>query len=153
MKTKLSTKKNYLNAIRKSVGSKIFQDVFVEKEEGEVNITMSGRLSCALFVSSILMLFHLIDVRRAPHSTISGVLKNMQKIGWKEFKKGEMKEGDILIWEKIKDIDGKEHEHIGFYMGNNIAISNSTKYRTPKRHHYTYKEKRKVVSSWRYNFV
>ncbi len=153
MKTKLLTKNNYLNAIKKSVGSKIFQDVFLEKDGKEINITKGGRLSCAFFVSSILMLFHLLDVKKGPHSTIGGVLKNIQKSGWKEFKKGEMKEGDVLVWEKIKDIDGKEHEHIGFYIGNNMAVSNSTKYKSPKKHHFTYKDNRKIISFWRFNFV
>lgn len=29
--------------------------------------------------------------------------------------------------EKIRNVDGKEHEHIGFYIGDDMAVSNSTK--------------------------
>lgn len=86
-----------MNAIKKLVGSKIFQNIFVENKSTEINIIRGGCLSCAIFVSSILMLFRLIDAKSAPHSIIYGVLKNMQTSGWDELKSGKMKEEDVVF--------------------------------------------------------
>lgn len=147
---KLLTKKNYLNAVRKSAGTEIFQNVFADHDGKEVDITQNGQLSCALFVSSTLKLFNLIDINKAPHTTVSGILKNMIESGWQEVSPDNINEGDVLIWEKIIDTDGKEHEHIGFYMGKNTAMSNSSKKKTPGVHSYDYDKKRKIISAWRY---
>lgn len=146
---KLLTKKNYINAVKKSVGAEIFQNVFAEIDGGEKDITRNGELSCAIFASSLLMLFHLIDVNKAPHSTVVGTVKNMEASGWQKIGLEELSEGDVIVWEKIIDVDGEEHEHIGFYIGNEHAVSNSSETRTPAEHHYTYEGKRGIESCWR----
>lgn len=156
---KLLTKKNYLNAIRKSVGIQMFQNVLAEIDGAEKDITKNGELSCALFVSTLLMMFHLIDVNRAPHSTVLGLLKNMEASGparmgggpggWKKVSVNELVEGDVIVWEDIVDASGEEHEHIGFYVGNGMAISNSLEKRVPEKHHFTYNDKRAIESCWR----
>jgi len=144
----LLTKKNYLNTIKKSVGVQIFHNIFAEIDGAEKDITQNGKLSCAFFVSSILMMFHLIDSDKAPHSTIAGTIKNMETNGWVEMNEDKLEDGDIIVWETITDVDGRKHEHIGFYIGNSLAISNSSQKGTPEEHHYTYNGKRAIKSYW-----
>jgi hypothetical protein len=146
---KLLKNKNYLNSIKKSVGTEIFQNVFTEESNTEKDLTRDGQLSCALFVSSILKIFDLINPLKSPHSTISGLLKNMKDSGWTEIKQLELSEGDVIVWEKIIDVDGEEHEHIGFYIGNERAVSNSSEKRVPTEHHYNYEGKRAIESCFR----
>ena len=45
----------------------------------------------------------------------------------------------MLVWEEKIDEFGEKHKHIGFYIGNKRAVSNSRD-RTPQKHHYTYEE-------------
>jgi len=98
------------------------------------NLTENGVLSCAFFVSSILYLFGLIQ---NIHLSVKGAVKDMKKSGWFEISKP--KRGSVLLWEK-KD----EHYHLGFYLGNQKAISNNFKKKMPIIHHFTYKRKRKI---------
>jgi len=69
------------------------------------------------------------------------VVEEMEKLGWYKIKKP--REGAVLIWEKQK-YGNEQFGHIGFYIGRNKAISNSTSARTPRRHHWTFGGKRKV---------
>ncbi|MCX6813984.1 MAG: hypothetical protein NT078_02130 [Candidatus Azambacteria bacterium] len=98
----------------------------------------NGGLSCARFVSSLLYLFKLI---KDMHATVNGIVKDLKQSGWKKIKKPKI--GSILVWEKI-DFGNKDfHKHIGFYIGNNKAISTSSpKKGQPVIHHWTYGIKR-----------
>lgn len=149
-KIKLLTHKNYLNTIRKAEGTKIFQNIFVDVNGKEIDITDNGRASCALFVSSMLMMFGLIDKKSAPHATVDGTLKALQKAGWQKTQENSLKDGDIIVWVRQKREDGKMHSHIGFYLGDNRAISNIPSKKSPSIHHYTYNDRRKIDSCWRY---
>lgn len=113
----------------------------------KINILKNGELSCAYFVSSILSMLNLID---RIHCTVDGVVENLEKYNWKKIRK--LKKGCILVWEEEKF--GKEiHKHIGFYLGNNKAISNSSKKKFPTKHHFTFgtiggKPKRNIVAMY-----
>ena len=139
-------KKNYLQMIENSLGTLMFRNLFVEDDKGgEKDILNDGRLSCAVFVSSILLLIGEID---RVHGTIDGTVAAMKTAGWKEVAGGKahaaqiqaaaLKPGDVIVWNKIKDFDGKSHGHIGFYFGKKVAISNSTENGFPIKHDYTY---------------
>jgi len=73
----------------------------------------------------------------------------MRKSDWQSTKK--LKPGNVLIWQEKKFADGTIHQHLGFYLGNNKAISNSTKKGLPIIHHFTYGQtqagqpKRKII--------
>lgn len=136
IKIKLLVRQNYLQAIKNSVGTKMFRNTYVLINGEEEDITNNGELSCALYVSSILKLFDLIKEK---HTTVYGAVSDMLKNGWHQTKKPIL--GDILIWEEK---DG--HQHIGFYIGNHKAISNSSEKRTPFVHHYTFGQNgRKII--------
>lgn len=112
----------------------MFRNFYIEENEKITDIYNNGRWSCAILVSSILYLNKLIkDV----HANVLSVNKDMEESGWYEIK--ELKPGAILVWEKSVAIDdGRDHYHIGFYVGNDAAISNDSRGTGfPYKHHYT----------------
>ena len=128
----------YIAVIKNSVGSKMFRNFYAKVDGKKTDIMKNGDLSCAWFVSSLLYLFKLI---KDAHATVNGTIKDLQQSGWKKIKKPKI--GNVIVWEKI-DFGNKDfHKHIGFYIGNNKAISTSnSKKGQPIIHHWTYGIKR-----------
>lgn len=119
----------------------MFRNFYFEVNGREKDILENGRLSCAVFVSAILYLFKLINDL---HATVNSTEKDIKENGWYEIT--DLKRGAIVMWEKkLGDDDNKIHGHIGFYVGDNMAISNDSKGTGfPHRHHYTYNGTRKI---------
>lgn len=125
----------------------LFRNIYAKNEEGkEIDILEDGKNSCATFVSWTLLAVELI---KRPHATVEGTEKDLVDSGWFEIK--ELKPGAILIWEKASDNDkllgeyALKRRHMGFYVGDNSAISNDSKDRGfPHKHHYTYNDTRKI---------
>src|SRR3990172_5190615 len=110
----------YLRTIKNSVGTNLFRNFYAKVNGQKKDILRDGDLACAYFVSCILKIFGLVkDI----HTTVSGTMADMKKSGWRLAKNVEP--GCVLFWEAKKS--GREtHSHIGFYMGNKKAISNSS---------------------------
>ena len=123
----------YLAVVKNSVGSNIFRNFYAKINGKKVDIMRNGDLSCAFYVSSILTMFQLIQ---KPHGTIESTVKDLAQSGWKKVKAPKI--GSVLIWENLNFDDGETHKHIGFYIGNNKAVSNSEKLGQPNIHHWTY---------------
>ncbi|MBI2482087.1 MAG: hypothetical protein HYV76_00765 [Candidatus Vogelbacteria bacterium] len=119
----------YLVMIKNAVGTKMFQSGFAEVDGVKTEITKSGDLSCAFFVSSFLKIFDLID---GIHVTVDGTTRALEQADWQKTK--ELKPGSVLIWESQIDEKGENHKHIGFYLGDDQAISNDSKSGTPVIH-------------------
>jgi len=131
----------YIAVIKNSVGSKIFRNSYAKINNKKTDILQNGNLSCAFFISSILVLFKLI---KEIHGTVDGTVRDLEQSGWQKITKPKI--GSVIVWEKI-DFGNKDfHKHIGFYIGNNKAISNSSKWKYPTIHRWTYgiKENRPV---------
>ncbi|MBD3281189.1 hypothetical protein GF391_00395 [Candidatus Uhrbacteria bacterium] len=143
--------KSYLKMIQNSIGSKMFRNLYATVDGKERDILEGGNLSCAFFVSVILHTFELIQI---PHATVLGLLKDMEQSGWKKTRK--LKTGDVVVWEDEDQTgDGVKHSHIGFYLGKDKAISNSTAKKSPIKHHFTFgtkagKPKRKIIGTYRH---
>ena len=133
MKIKILKKENYLANIHNSVGSGLFRNLWAEVDGDKKDILEDGGLSCAQFVSGILYLNGLIKER---HATVEGTVRDIEGFGWKKIK--EPKIGSILVWEAMEYPDGSKHGHIGFYVGDQKAISNSPKEKSPQYHRWTY---------------
>lgn len=118
----------------------MFRNLYAEVDGTKVDILDNGGKSCALFVSAILFLQKMIsDV----HSTVTGTQNDLIKSGWKEIEAP--RPGAVLVWEKKLAPDGIAHAHIGFFMGNDEAISNdSNGTGFIIKHHYTYEGTRKI---------
>jgi len=147
---KFLKKKSLLAIISNSVkggDNYLFRNVYAKDKNGkEVDILEDGKNSCAAFVSWILLAVGLI---KKPHATVEGTEKDLINSGWFEIK--EPKPGAILIWEKAMDDDKLLGEytlmrrHIGFYTGDDSAISNDSKGKGfPWKHHFTYNNTRKI---------
>ena|SRR3989338_4097316 len=143
--------KNYIAMIENSVGTRMFRNFFLELNGKERDALEDGRLSCAVVVSSILYLLNSglefsgksrwIDF---VHANVPSTEKDMVKSGWHPIH--ELRLGAILIWEK-RNTNGSQNWHMGFYVGNNMAISNDSglgNTGVPHRHHYTYQDTRKI---------
>ena len=125
----------YLGVIENSVGTNLFRAVFATVDGVKKDITEDGNLSCAFFVSSILKMFDHIE---SIHSTVSGTVRDLEKSGWQKIQ--EPKIGAVLVWEEKEDQNKEKHAHIGFYVEESMAVSNSSEGRTPQKHHSTYGE-------------
>lgn len=135
--------KTYISLIEKSIGSETYQTLYALKNGVEEDILESGNLSCAFFVSSILSMTHLIQ---SQHATVQGTVKDLEESGW--YRIEEPRVGCVLVWEEKNG-----HTHIGFYMGDNVAISNDSEKKTPQKHHVTFGEEngrpyRNITSIW-----
>lgn len=138
--------KSYLQVIRNSVGANLFRNFYVStKSRGEFDAMEDGVFSCALFVSSVLVLFSKLS---GVHGTVASTIKDIEKSEWKKVEVP--KPGDVLVWER-QEIDGELIEHIGFYIGEGKAISNSMIKRTPVEHDKNFSDTkpRKIIQIFR----
>lgn len=129
----------YLAVIKNSIGSKLFRNFYAKVNGKKTDILRNGELSCAFYVSSILLLFRLI---KTGHATVDSTVRDLKQSGWKNIKKPKI--GSIIVWKKISFGNKDSHKHIGFFIGNNKAISNISKLGYPREHHWTFGSKRKV---------
>ncbi len=86
-------RKNYLAMINGSVGTRMFQYLYVKDQTGEIkDVMLAGELSCAYYVSSLLCLFGMID---RPHATVATTVKRMDESGdWEKAAVSEL--GDVV---------------------------------------------------------
>lgn len=119
----INVNSSYLAVIRDSVGSHMFRHLFVNTDDGtSTDIIKNGRLGCAYYVAFILYHFKLI---KEPHAVVASTVNDMEASGWRVVETPEI--GDVLVWEpSAEHLDDELHEHIGFYMGEGRAISNSS---------------------------
>lgn len=130
---------NYLTMIRNSVGTNMFRNLNTETDGVKKDITENGNLSCAFFASSVLKI---LGLSKEIHATVEGTLRDLLESGWYEV--NEPKIGAVLFWEKF-DFGGNDlHKHVGFYIGENKAISNNSKTGNPQVHDYTFEGTRKI---------
>ena len=129
----------YLAIINNSLKSKSFSNFYAKVNGKKVDVLRNGDLSCAFFLSSVLILFKFIS---KVHTTIKSTLEDLEKSGWKKISKPKI--GSVLVWEKIKFPNGESNRHIGFYIGNNKAVSTNHKLGYPVKHHWKFNGKRKI---------
>lgn len=132
---------SYLALIKNSVGANFWRNLYFKVNGRQRDVLEDGELSCAFFVSSVLLILGLV---KEFHATVSGTLADMKTTGWQEIKK--LKLGSVLVWEEKNG-----HRHLGFFMGGQSAISNRYNLRRPGRHHLTFgvkkdgSAKRKII--------
>jgi len=128
--------RSYLAMMRNSEGAKIFRNFYINTPQGEKDVLNNGELSCSAFVSFILYQWDLIS---DTHANVSSTVKDILGYGWIPIAKP--KPGSIIEWESMVMADGSKHKHLGFYLGDNKAISNRYESGTPEIHHWTFGEK------------
>ncbi len=117
-------KETYIRMIENSVGSNMFNSVYVKnKDTSEViDVLENGTYSCAFYVSSVLSLLDLIDRSHALVSTVKTVISTSGD--WEVANKAEA--GDVVFWNKVTFEDGTENAHVGFALNNQEAVSTSS---------------------------
>lgn len=125
-------KESYLAMIKNAEGSNLFRNLYANIEGKSVDIVQDGKKSCTFFVSTVLYSFYLIAT---PHATVSGLEQDLVSSGWRKTETPNA--GDVLVWEPILQSDTVT-AHIGFYLGEDQAISNDWQTRLPIKHHITY---------------
>lgn len=133
----LALRETYLAMIRNSVGSMQYRMLFVQTPRDIVDVIGNGDLACAFFVSSILMLCGL--TKGGVHTTVDATVDDLEQSGWRR-QDELLPEGSVLIWEPKLCSDNLRHRHIGFYVGDGMAISNSSEERSPALHRLCFNE-------------
>jgi len=153
-------KKNYLAMIRNMAKGEnhVFQNFFITIDGAERDALNGGSLACGTVVSSVLYLQNsTLEFLKKPrwiqftHANIPAVEKDMKDSGWYQI--DDVREGAIITWEARKGTEipvyGDMHLHMGFYLGNDRAVSNgSNSTLMPEEHHYTYDGTRKILRIW-----
>jgi hypothetical protein len=94
------------------------------KVNGKIsNILNNGEVACAFYVTAILSMFD-VKLIEHTHTMTSKTVADLERSNWQRVEQPEP--GDIIIWgPKTKpDTDGLNHDHIGFYVGNERAVTN-----------------------------
>ena len=138
----------YFARIVGSEDSHAYRTVWAKVNEVKKDITEGGKKSCALFVSTIL---HGFDLVESVHTSVPGTVGDLEHSGWKKIPHPRL--GAVVTWAGIQYGDGLYHAHMGFVTKKNEAMSMSDKTRTPIRHHLTYgrpgtKKHRPVMEIW-----
>ena len=86
------------------------------------------------------------------HTTVASTERDLRESGWDSIYNElhgveEAREGDVIIWSEAIQADGKSHEHIGFYIGDNQAVSNRDTDKTPQIHPFDYREIKAIYRS------
>ena len=126
----LAVFETYLELIKNSVGSKMFQSVFVRDGNGVIDVTDEGDLSCANYVSSILSHFRLIACPF--YTTVDKTIADMRMSGW--VPSDVAVAGAVVVWKGKVCSDGLSHKHIGFCLDETQAVSNCSAEKAPLKH-------------------
>lgn len=130
-------KETYLIMIENAEGTRMFRSLFAQRDDSEnpEDILNGGELSCAFFVSNLLLLFGWVD---APHATVKSVRRVLLENGWESVGAEDIQSGDVVFWEEVVSKNSDRHSHVGFALNDKEAISTSDKNHAVMRHHITY---------------
>lgn len=134
-KPELNIRASYLAMIKNSIGTKMFRNLYFKINGRSLDVLENGDLSCAVYVTSILYFLRLV---KEPHTSVAGTVEDMKNSGWYKIKKP--KPGAVILWDFKKLPNGKlgNHRHVGFYLNQKEAISNSSKKGRTHKHHINY---------------
>jgi hypothetical protein len=125
----------YLAMIEGGVGSRQYLQLFVHSVEGRPrDVIGDGRFACAYFASSILTLAALIT--QGVHTTVFETVEDMVRSKWYQI--NHLTKGAVVVWGPRLASDGNPHKHIGFYLGEELAVSTDGVTGVPTKHHVTY---------------
>lgn len=153
---KILKKKSYLAMIRNAVRGEthLFRNLYALVDGVEQDILRDGQVSCAVFVSAVLYLQNAsLEFEGKPrwisytHATVPSTEKDMERNGWIQIP--DLREGAVITWAPVTYEDGVSHTHIGFYVGEDRAISNASNAAgIPAEHSATYDGTRAIDRIW-----
>lgn len=125
---------NYMESIKKSVGSGLFQNYYVDDPKEKklvIDVCEGGEKSCALYVSRICLWYNLV---RIPCVTVDSLLKEMKSSGWNQIPLSEAPYGAVVVWEPRAQQGRNLHRHVGFVVGTGRCVSHIALVRAPAEH-------------------
>lgn len=128
-KPKVMRYDSYLAMIQNSIGAHMFRNLWAKVDGERKDVLQDGKLSCAVYVSSVLTLHKLID---GPHAIVRRTVEEMERAGWQKIQ--EAKPGAVVVWADREYDDGTMHPHIGFCVGNDEAVSTDYEQKEVVRH-------------------
>jgi len=118
-----------MSRINGSEGTEMFRQVYALQEGETIDITQDGMLSCAVYVSGVLVMTPCLDQMAATVASLESCLK---RCGWQATEVPSP--GSVFIWAKALQADGGEHEHAGFVLDARWGMSHSDSERIPVKH-------------------
>ena len=143
MVTQVDQKRTFLMRAEKAIGTEMFQNLFAVVDGEEQDLTDNGNISCAVFVSGLLLMAEKIPTMKATVGSLEALL---QAAGWEVADSPEP--GDIVFWEETEQVSGP-HRHVGIAVSHTEAISHLDTNRTPGRHHITFNDTRPIERIYR----
>jgi hypothetical protein len=139
-KPKRLYRKTFIQMIGNSEGTSMFRNWYVQTpDKGEFDAMKDGEDSCAFYVSGLLKIFNKINT---VHGTVASTVKDLEKSGW--HKVDNPISGDVLVWEAQKFGDAWQ-AHIGFYIGDNMAVSTSWTKKKVIMHEMNFGEQNRTI--------
>jgi len=133
-------KDTYSAVINNAVGCHMFRNSYALVDGVKKDILEDGTLSCAFFVSSVLVWSALI---KEVHATVRSTVKDLLDSGWESIP--EPRVGAVLVWEACDfGVEYGVHKHIGFYIGDEKAISHSDTEKQPVVHSFNFNGERNI---------
>jgi hypothetical protein len=134
-KPNILIKESYLAMIKNSVGTKMFNTLIAEDAQGNlIDIFQNGMYSCAAYVSAVLTF---VDFIPRPRATVDSLYEDLKdNENFVEVAEKDLEPGDIIFWEETEFEDGSKNRHVGFYIGDEMAISTSYKEEQVIEHHF-----------------
>lgn len=100
----------------------MFRNFYIQTSDGtEMDALSDGSNSCAFYVSSVLTLF---GKHSGVHGTVKSTVADLSHSGWQQVEEESMQAGDVIVWDAV-ELEGSWYEHVGFYIGDNRAMSTS----------------------------
>ncbi len=127
-KVGILVKETLLYRVRHAVGTSMFRRLYARVDGKTKDILKDGDKSCGVFATTMLISLGLCTF---VHATVEGAIRDMESFGWKRIVIPQS--GCVVVW-RVTDVPGKEHLHIGFYVGNGQAVSNSSREGNPCYH-------------------
>jgi hypothetical protein len=130
----------YLSVVEKSDGVIMFQSNFAMVNGKFNDVTKEGELSCAFYLSFILLGFGLLQTL---HTSTTGTIRDLKASGWEIIT--EPRAGAVVVWGEPNlpdysgQLDNNPHRHIGFCINNDEAMSNNADTHCVSRHPINYR--------------
>lgn len=100
----------------------MFRNFYIQTSDGtEMDALSDGSNSCAFYVSSVLTLF---GKHSGVHGTVKSTVTDLGHSGWEQVEVESIQAGDVIVWDAV-ELEGAWYEHVGFYVGDNRAVSTS----------------------------
>lgn len=144
---------NLLYSAEALIGNQVFAHSFWRDGQSNLDIVEGGAKSCAFALSSLLVWFEPNHRRlcRVRHTTVQGFLVDIAECRWQKMSRDAIPYiGDVLHWEERRG-----NEHVGLYIGNQLAISTDRRTGCLAKHRWDHEADesapRAVVGIWRHS--